>query len=335
MKYSEHRYIQSKKMALLLLSVQIVMGGVLCAPVPAFGQGNVAGAEEMVAPEEVGKEGVPAIPAGDVPKGEYEVEAESSSSMFRITEATLFADDNRLKVQLVMGGKGYLYVFPGSAEAAAAAAEGEYIPYEENEDGDHTFTVPVPALNEPFALAAYSKKKEKWYDRQIVVYAPAVIENKGLKPAGIDAADGTYELEVSLDGGSGKAAATSPATIEIRDKKATLYLEWSSPNYDYMYVNGRQYLPTRPEGANSVFEIPVYAFDEWTDVLADTTAMSRPHEIRYRLLLKTSTMKKKSGGIKPAAILALALLSVGTVAGVAGVTASVIIRRGKSKVGSK
>ena len=38
-------------------------------------------------------------------------------------------------------------------------------------------------------------------------------------------------------------------------------LEWSSPNYDYMVVDGEKYLPVNTEG-NSVFQIPVEAFDQ-------------------------------------------------------------------------
>ena len=323
------------RLAELLLCVGLIIGGALCVPVPVFGEGDVAGADEMVTPQAVGKEGMVPIAATDVPQGEYEVDVDTSSSMFRISEAILYADGDSLDMKMVMGGKGYLYVYPGTAEEAAAATEEDYIPYEENEDGEHTFTVPVPALNEAFALAAYSKKKEKWYDRELLVYAPARVENKALLPAEIEAKDGTYEIEVSLDGGSGKASVTSPAEMEVRDGKAILHLEWSSPNYDYMFVNGKQYLPTGEEGANSVFEIPVYAFDEWTDVLADTTAMSKPHEIRYRILLKTATLEKKKAALSYGMILLLALLSIATVACVAGVTAALIIRRGKREIESK
>ncbi len=169
----------------------------------------------------------------------------------------------------------------------------------------------------------------------MLVYAPPQIENKGLEPATIEAEDGSYEIEVSLDGGSGRASVASPAVMEVRDQKATLHLEWSSPNYDYMYVNGKKYLPVEAESGNSLFEIPVYAFDEWTDVLADTTAMSRPHEIRYRILLKTSTMEKMQGesnmSILLFAIMIIAIFSIATVAAVAVVTATIVSRRNRQK----
>lgn len=94
--------------------------------------------------------------------------------------------------------------------------------------------------------------------------------------------DGTYWMEVELLGGSGRASVTSPAEVEIKDGKAVATLEWSSPNYDYMLVDGEKYLPVNTEG-NSVFEIPVEAFDQDITVIADTVAMSTPHEIEYTL----------------------------------------------------
>lgn len=99
---------------------------------------------------------------------------------------------------------------------------------------------------------------------------------------GLEFQDGTYQMEVELLGGSGRASVTSPAEVEIKNGKAVATLEWSSPNYDYMVVDGEKYLPVNTEG-NSVFQIPVEAFDQDIAVIADTVAMSTPHEIEYTL----------------------------------------------------
>ena len=99
---------------------------------------------------------------------------------------------------------------------------------------------------------------------------------------GLEFQDGTYQMEVELFGGSGRASVTSPAKVEIKDGTAVATLEWSSPNYDYMVVDGEKYLPVNTEG-NSVFQIPVEAFDQDIVVIADTVAMSTPHEIEYTL----------------------------------------------------
>ena len=49
-----------------------------------------------------------------------------------------------------------------------------------------------------------------------------------------------------------------------------------------MIVDCEKYLPTNTEG-NSTFEIPVSALGVPLSVVADTVAMSTPHEIEYTL----------------------------------------------------
>ena len=70
----------------------------------------------------------------------------------------------------------------------------------------------------------------------------------------------------------------------------TATIQWSSPNYDYMIVDGEKYLPVNTEG-DSVFEIPVLFFDKPMDVIGDTVAMSKPHEIEYTLTFYSDTLK--------------------------------------------
>ena len=94
--------------------------------------------------------------------------------------------------------------------------------------------------------------------------------------------DGTYTCNVTLEGGSGRATIESPTELTVADGKMTAEITWSSPNYDYMIVDGEKYQPVNTEG-NSVFEIPVAALDTALAVTADTTAMSTPHEIEYTL----------------------------------------------------
>ena len=129
--------------------------------------------------------------------------------------------------------------------------------------------------------------------------------------------DGSYKAKVTLEGGSGRASVESPATVLVVEKKGTLHVVWSSPNYDYMIVNGEKYLPQNTEG-NSEFWIPVMAqFGEPFTVIADTTAMSKPHEIEYTL-----TLKKVNGTVSGM------LLYIG-IAFIVGGIASFIYRRVK------
>ena len=45
-------------------------------------------------------------------------------------------------------------------------------------------------------------------------------------------------------------------------------------------------------GGNSSFEIPVRVFDRKMPVIADTIAMSEPHEVEYTLVFDSTTIKK-------------------------------------------
>ena len=49
-----------------------------------------------------------------------------------------------------------------------------------------------------------------------------------------------------------------PVRITVANGKIAAVVEWNSPNYDSMLVDGEKYLPVNTEG-NSVFEIPVKA----------------------------------------------------------------------------
>lgn len=94
--------------------------------------------------------------------------------------------------------------------------------------------------------------------------------------------DGSYEIGVTLEGGSGRASVENPTALEVSDGEAMVTVTFSSPYYDYMLVDGEKYTPVNTEG-NSCFVIP-FRMDQWeVSVTADTVAMSEPHEIDYIL----------------------------------------------------
>ena len=143
---------------------------------------------------------------------------------------------------------------------------------------------------------AFSKKKEKWYDRVLVFRADSLPSDALTDAAQVTAeslglADGCYTVEVSMEGGSGKVSVKSPAKLVVKDQKAVAEVVWSSPNYDYMKVGEEKFLPVNQGGEASVFEIPVTVFDRKMAVAADTTAMSTPHEIEYTLLFDSASIK--------------------------------------------
>ena len=101
--------------------------------------------------------------------------------------------------------------------------------------------------------------------------------------------DGEYTASVVMTGGSGKAYIESPCTVTVTGNKAMAHIVWSSPNYDYMIVDGNTYYPVNSEG-NSEFEIPVSLGKEMS-IQADTVAMGTPHLIDYTLLISLEDEK--------------------------------------------
>lgn len=255
---------------------------------------NVASASDMTEVEEVVEEGMTPISGDKVKDGTYNVTVKSSSKMFDITACELTVESGKMTATMHMGGKGYLYVYMGTGEQAAAADEADYIPFTEQADGTHSFTVPVDALDEGIDCAAFSKKKEKWYDRTILFRADslpmdAFADGVVTTPDSLSLADGSYTADVALAGGSGRASVQSPAELTVKDGKVTAKIVWSSKNYDYMKVGDTKY-DTVIEDEHSTFEIPVSCFDWAMAVKADTTAMSEAHEIDYTLTFDSASV---------------------------------------------
>ncbi len=263
---------------------------------PEASKDAVASADQMAPVEDVVDPDMEPIFADALQDGTYEIAVDSSSSMFNITACQLTVAEGKMTAVMHMGGKGYLYVFPGAGAEAAQAEESALIPFAEDSGGAHTFTVPVEALDMGIDCAAYSKKKEMWYDRTLVFRADslpagafregafATVETLGL-------ADGRYTVSVALEGGSGKAKVESPAALRVEDGAAYATVVWGSSSYDYMRIEEEKFLPLNTEGS-STFEIPVASFDRKLVVYADTTAMSTPHEIEYTLCFDSATIEK-------------------------------------------
>lgn len=228
-----------------------------------------------------------------LPDGVYTAEFDTDSSMFHANEAsdgkgTLTVKDGQMTFHVSLASKKIVNLYVGMA-ADAEAHEADWlqpttdtVTYSDGtSDEVYGFDIPVEALDEDFQLAILGSKG-KWYDHTVRV--------ANAQPAAAEApADGTYTCDVTLEGGSGRATVESPAALTVADGRMTATIVWSSPNYDYMLVDGEKYLPTNTEG-NSTFEIPVAALDTPLDVVGDTVAMSTPHEIEYTLTFASASL---------------------------------------------
>lgn len=231
----------------------------------------------------------------DLEDGVYSADFETDSSMFHVNEAcdgkgTLTVKDGKASIHISLTSKNIVNLFYGLAEDAqkdgAELLEPlvDTVTYSDGMTEEvYGFDVPVPALDEEFDLALIGTKGV-WYDHKVKVTNPEPMETETT-----ELSDGTYTVELDFEGGSGKASISSPATINVADGKITVTFEWSSPNYDYMIVDGEKYLPVNEDG-NSVFEIPVASLDEPMTVIGDTVAMSKPHEIEYTITFHPDTV---------------------------------------------
>ena len=230
-----------------------------------------------------------------LPDGVYTAEFDTDSSMFHANEAcdgkgTLTVENGQMTFHVSLASTHIVNLYLGKASDAAdheadwLQPTTDTVTYSDGTSEEvYGFDIPVTAVDTDFDLAILGTKG-KWYDHVVSV-------RNAVQQAGTAApADGTYTCEVTLEGGSGRATVESPAALTVADGKMTATIVWSSPNYDYMLVDGEKYLPTNTEG-NSTFEIPVSALDTALDVTADTVAMSTPHEIEYTLTFDSASLK--------------------------------------------
>jgi len=291
---------------------------------------RLAKAREIIRGRKLGAYGMVPIYGRDIEDGTYEVTVESTSPFFKITEASLTVRGDEMTATITIGSHSYLYVYTGTAGEAGEAAAGDWIAGEEDRRSTR-FTLLVPALNAPFECAAYSRNRQIWYDRQLLIDASALPEGalafelpdyalaeKALdefepegeepvddpskepepqavpEPVSMSRPDGEYSIEVNLAGGSGRASVSSPTLLIVREGKAYARLLWSSPYYDYMVLGDVIYDNLTTDGGNSTFEIPITAMDEPMEVIADTTAMGDPIEIEYTLTFNSESPGDKS-----------------------------------------
>ena len=272
-----------------LLAASLAGCGSSASSVASSASSEAVSSVEESAVSEAASESAAASSARALEDGTYTAEFDTDSSMFHVNEAsdgkgTLTVEDGQMTLHISLQSKKIVNLYVGMAadapdhEADWLQPTTDTVTYSDGTSEEvYGFDVPVEALDTDFQLAILGTKG-KWYDhtvsvRNVEAQAAEAVETP---------ADGSYTCEVTLEGGSGRATVDSPAALTVADGKMTATIVWSSPNYDYMIVDGEKYLPTNTEG-NSTFEIPVSALGTPLSVVADTVAMSTPHEIEYTL----------------------------------------------------
>lgn len=266
-----------KRGLIFLLAVLTAFAGLALT-----GCGGSGSSDETAAPEG----------AAALEDGTYVVTFTTDHSMFHVNDynndkGILTVKDGEMTVHVSLQSKKIVNLFYGSKEDAQKEGA-QMLPrtVDTIDYGDgyteevYGFDIPVPALDEPYEVSLIGTH-DNWYSHMVTVSDPVPGDDIHAGTE-IDLEDGTYQIEVAKEGGTGKADIESPAEMVVKDGKATMTVKWSSPNYDYMIVDGEKYEPVNESG-DSVFEIPVLKLNEPFKVIGDTTAMSEPHEIEYEL----------------------------------------------------
>ncbi|MDD6074970.1 MAG: sirohydrochlorin cobaltochelatase, partial [Clostridium sp.] len=115
--------------------------------------------------------------------GVYTAEFHTDSSMFHVNEAcegkgTLTVQDGAMVLHVSLPSKNIINLYAGTAEAAGKEGTGlleptiDTVTYSDGmKETVHGFDIPVPALEEEFALALLGKKGV-WYDHKVSVSNP-------------------------------------------------------------------------------------------------------------------------------------------------------------------
>ena len=272
-----------------LLLAGVMLAGALVGCDASSAPASSAASSEAAASSAVSEAASEPAAEAALPDGTYAADFDTDSSMFHANEAfdgkgALTVKEGRMTLHVSLVSKNIVNLYVGTAEDAASHEADwlqpttDVVNYSDGtSDEVYGFDIPVEALDTDFSVAILGKKG-KWYDHTVSIRnAEPKAEAAAETPA-----DGEYNVQVVLEGGSGRATVDSPAALTVADGKMTATIVWSSPNYDYMIVDGEKYLPTNTEG-NSTFVIPVAALGTPLSVTADTVAMSTPHEIEYTL----------------------------------------------------
>ena len=239
-------------------------------------------------PEPTVQETEPAVSPRVLPDGEYTVDFDTDSGMFRANEACngkgkLTVENGVQTLHVSLQSKKIVNLFPGTAteaqEPGAVWLEPtvDTVTYSDGLSEEvFGFDIPVASVGEEFDLALIGTKGV-WYDHKVSVLNP-------IPQAG------SFLCGVELTGGSGRASVSSPAVLNSDGETLMATIQWSSPNYTYMIVDDVQYDPIQEEG-NSTFQIPV-TLDQDISVSACTVAMSTPHEVAYTLHFDSTTLTR-------------------------------------------
>ena len=231
-----------------------------------------------------------------LPGGKYAIkEVTSSSPMFRVVSCELISANGEMYADITLNGTGYDYLYAGTADAAGKAKQEEWSCYKENALGRYVYRVKVTSVDKGIAIAAHSKKNNKWYDRTLT------FNTIGMTKA-VEAEDGTYKANVTTSSSMFKV---TDCVLTSKNGKMTAKVTLSGTGYDYLYAgtsakaaaDSANWVKFVEENGKYTYIIPVDALDAEIPVAAHSKKNNKWYD---RTLVFSSTGVKKPGSNGPA-----------------------------------
>ena len=231
-----------------------------------------------------------------LPGGKYAIkEVTSSSPMFRVVSCELISANGEMYADITLNGTGYDYLYAGTADAAGKAKQEEWSCYKENALGRYVYRVKVTSVDKGIAIAAHSKKNNKWYDRTLT------FNTIGMTKA-VEAEDGTYKANVTSSSSMFKV---TDCVLTSKNGKMTAKVTLSGTGYDYLYAgtsakaaaDSANWVKFVEENGKYTYIIPVDALDAEIPVAAHSKKNNKWYD---RTLVFSSTGVKKPGSNGPA-----------------------------------
>ncbi len=278
----------------------------VCLCMPAFADesaSQVATSDEYGGREDIAAEGMVAVSGDEIADGTYDILVKTDTQMFNIIDCQLTVEDGVMTGVITLSSDGYQWVYMGTGEEAAAADSSEYVEYVENENGKYTYDIgEIPSLNTSVSCCCYSKRREQWYDHDIVFVA-GTLPNDALSETAQQAvkessplygiADGDYNIAVDVFGGEDTVESPVPMTIE--NGEATATLQFSSPNYDSLVMTGDTYEPVEVTADSATYELPIRVFDTSIPVTFNSVSSGAPEELAGSLSFHSGLATNSSG----------------------------------------
>ena len=231
-----------------------------------------------------------------LPGGKYAIkEVTSSSPMFRVVSCELISANGEMYADITLNGTGYDYLYAGTSDAAGKAKQEEWSCYKENALGRYVYRVKVTSVDKGIAIAAHSKKNNKWYDRTLT------FNTIGMTKA-VEAEDGTYKANVTSSSSMFKV---TDCVLTSKNGKMTAKVTLSGTGYDYLYAgtsakaaaDSANWVKFVEENGKYTYIIPVDALDAEIPVAAHSKKNNKWYD---RTLVFSSTGVKKPGSNGPA-----------------------------------